>query len=807
MIGLMRTPHLLLLIGVSAAAQDFTRDVQPIFKRRCIACHGAGMQTNGLRLDDGASILRGGYSGSAVVAGKAAESILLKRLTSSEKGFMMPPTGARLRAEELAVISMWINSGAAVPASTIASTTRRASNHWAFQPVARPAAKSLDEIVRARLATEKLTPSPEADRYTLIRRLKLDLLGLPPSPEEVTAFVEDKSPNAWERLIDKFLASPHYGERWARPWLDLARYADSDGYEKDQVRPHAWRYRHWVINALNDDMPFDRFTLEQIAGDLLPGSTVEQKVATGFHRNVLVNREAGVDRAEARFEQLINRTNTVATTWLGLTAGCAQCHDHKYDPFSQKDYYQLLAFFNEADDVNIDAPLAGEMGPYLKALPAYRAETEKLLTEYKIPELQARWETKMRDAYANPGRDAEFDFWITSMSASVDHAMRLLHKKDRTQREGDIVTNYFTSNPGPEFNRDKEVTAKLKELREKLTKLNSGFPALTQAYTIGVHQDHPTTHIAIRGDHRSPGIAVTPGAPPVLPPMQGDTSRLSFAKWLVAPDNPLTARVTVNRAWQEFFGRGIVKTSEDFGATGDKPSHPELLDWLASEFMANRWSMKALHKTIVMSATYKQTSRYRAEVAAVDPENALLARQSRLRIPAENIRDSVLFISQTLSPEIGGKSVMPYLPKGVGELGYGGTKWRETMGRDAYRRGVYIHHQRTTPYPLLVNFDAPDSSVSCARRRSSNTPLQALNLLNDPLFVEAANALAVRTAAEADAPGARIDRMFQLTLGRPPRATEKEKLSKYLDAQSRDPQVWTGLARILFNLDEFVNRE
>ena len=792
---------------MSAAAQDFSRDVQPIFKRRCIACHGAGMQTNGLRLDDGSSILRGGYSGPSVVAGKPADSLLLKRVTSAEKGFMMPPAGARLTTEEVALITKWIESGANVPASTMTTTSRRSSNHWAFQPVARPANKGIDDIVRVRLAKEKLTPSPEADRHTLIRRLKLDLLGLPPSPEEVQAFIEDKSPNAWERLVDSFLASPHYGERWARPWLDLARYADSDGYEKDQVRPHAWRYRHWVINALNADMPFDRFTIEQIAGDLLPGSTVEQKVATGFHRNVLVNREAGVDRAEARFEQLINRTNTVATTWLGLTAGCAQCHDHKYDPFSQKDYYQLLAFFNEADDVNIDAPLAGEMGPYLKALPAYRAEREKLLNEYKIPELQARWEAKMRDAYANPGRDAEFDFWITSMSATVDHAMRLLHKKDRSERERDIVTNYFTGNPGPEFNRDKEVTAKLKELREKLGKITTAFPSLTQAYTIGVHQDHPKTHIAMRGDHRSPGIAVTPDAPSVLPAMKGDTSRLSFAKWLVAPENPLTARVTVNRAWQEFFGRGIVKTSEDFGATGDKPSHPELLDWLASDFVAKGWSMKALHKTIVMSATYKQSSKYRAEVAAVDPENALLARQSRLRIPAENIRDSVLYISQTLNPEVGGKSVMPYLPKGVGELAYGGTKWRETTGRDAYRRGVYIHHQRTTPYPLLVNFDAPDSSVACARRRSSNTPLQALNLLNDPLFVEAANALAVRTTAEADTPGARIDRMFQLALGRPPRDTEKQKLSKYLDAQSRDPQVWTGLARILFNLDEFVNRE
>jgi cytochrome c553 len=819
---------LLMCAGAAAAQETFTTEVAPILKKRCIACHGAAMQTNGLRVDDGAALVAGGYSGPAVVPGKPAESKLVARLKSHEKEFMMPPMGARLTAAEIATIERWIESGAKAPASKNAGPARRESKHWAFQPVKKPAAPAgaaaIDHFIGERLKKEGLTMSAEADRRTLIRRLKLDLLGLAPTVEETEAFVNDRRADAWERLVDGFLASPHYGERWARPWLDLARYADSDGYEKDNVRPHAWRYRQWVIDALNNDMGFDRFTIAQMAGDLLPGATVEDRVAMGFHRNVLTNREAGVDRAEARYEQLINRTNTLGTTWLGLTVGCAQCHDHKYDPVSQKDYYQLYAFFNEADDVDIDAPMAGEMGPYLKALPGYRAEREKLLREYRIPELQARWEEKMRAAYANPGKDAEFDFWITSMSAMVDHAMRMLHKapEARTQREKDILADYFIANPGPENGRDKALTEKLKELRTKMTELKKPMPFLTQAYTMGPHPEQPKTHITIRGDYKSLGIEVQPGTPAVLPPMErkaGEPARLAFARWLVAKDNPLTPRVTVNRAWQELFGRGIVSTSEDLGVTGDKPTHPELLDWLAAEFMEQGWSMKKLHKTIVMSATYRQSSKYRPEAAEKDAANTLLSRQSRLRLPAELIRDTALQVAGILNPEVGGKSVMPYLPKGVGELAYGGSKWKETFGQEAYRRGLYIHYQRTTPYPLLVNFDAPDSNVACSRRRPSNTPLQALNLLNDPVFIEASHAFAVRATGTWTGTGERIAGMFGDALGRPPSETERQALARYVDKQTdvlrgegRSGEalamgVWSGVARVLFNLDEFINRE
>jgi cytochrome c553 len=825
----MRSTYWLLLFAGAVWGQEtFTTEVAPILKRRCVACHGAAMQTNGLRVDDGAALIGGGYSGPAVVPGKPAESTLLARLRSDVKGQMMPPGGARLSGDEIATITKWIEGGAKVPVSSAAGPARRVSSHWAFQAVKRPVVpagvNAIDYFVRARLQKEGLAPSAEADRRTLARRVKLDLVGLAPTPEEVEAFVSDTRPDAYERLVDGFLASPHYGERWARPWLDLARYADSDGYEKDNVRPHAWRYRQWVIDALNKDMPFDRFTVAQMAGDLLPGASTEDRVATGFHRNVLTNREAGVDRAEARYEQLINRTQTLGTTWLGLTVGCAQCHDHKYDPFSQREFYQLYAYFNEADDVDIDAPMPGERGPYLKALPGYRRDREKLLAELKIPELQARWEEKMRRAYAKPGEDAEFDFWITSMSAMVDHAMRMLHKKpaERTLQETEILTDYFIGNPGPEFGRDKELTAKLKELRAKLADLKKTMPFLTQAYTIGVNPDHPKTHITIRGDYKALGIAVQPGTPAVLPPLErheGEPGRLAFARWLVSRENPLTPRVAVNRAWQEFFGRGIVRTSEDFGVSGDRPTHPELLDWLAAEFVDQGWSLKKLHKSIVMSATYKQSSTYRPDAAEKDAENTLLSRQSRLRLPAELIRDTALQVAGILNLEIGGKSVMPFLPKGVGELAYGGSKWRETFGKEAYRRGLYIHYQRTTPYPLLVNFDAPDSNMACSRRRPSNGPLQALNLLNDPVFIEASQAFALRAMETAGSTGERINAMFTLAMGRAPSETERQALARYVDKQTDvlrgegrqgeylTQAAWSGVARVLFNLDEFINRE
>ena len=612
---------------------------------------------------------------------------------------------------------------------------------------------AIDRFILAKLEDEGTSPSPQADRNTLIRRVSLDLIGLPPTPAEAAAFAADKRPDAYERLLDRLLASPHYGEKWARTWLDLAHYADSDGYEKDLVRPWAWRYRQWVLEALNRDMPYDQFTIEQLAGDLLPGATVEQNVATGFLRNTLTNREAGVDRMEARFEQIVSRTNTVGAVWLGLTVGCAQCHNHKFDPIPQKDYYRLFAFMNGTEEDDIEAPLPGELDPYLRAKPEYDRQRNEILAENHVPELQAKWEPRIQQAFREQGKDLEWDFAVTEIRAAFDGADKFLrgYWTNRTKRQADNLIDYFLSHRGPDLERDKQVSEQFKQAREKLAALKKTLPEIALAPAVHTDPVAVETHLHVGGDYQALGEAVEPGTLSVLPPMQAPTQamnkpdRLALATWIVSRDNPLTARVAVNRMWQDFFGSGLVRSSEDFGAQGEKPSHPELLDWLACEFEDRGWSMKRMHKLIVMSAAYRQSSAVRKDLEARDPGNALLARQSRLRLPAELIRDEALSVSGLLNPAIGGKSVRPPQPAGVAELGYANNvKWVESKGADRYRRGMYIHFQRTTPYPMLMNFDEPDSNTSCTRRRRSNTPLQSLNLLNDPVFFEAAQALAAR---------------------------------------------------------------
>lgn len=791
-----------LLLGLTLLAQppDFTKDVQPVLAARCVACHGPAQQMSGLRLDFAASVLAGGNNGPAVVVGNAAASKLIERVTSDRKGFQMPPMGARLSAKEIATLRAWIDAGAKIPSEVSKSVER--STHWAFQAIRRPAvpvneANPIDAFVRERLAREKLTPSPQASRATLLRRVSLDLTGLPPTPAEVSAFLNDSRPDAFERQVDRLLASPHFGEKWARHWLDLAHYADSDGYEKDQVRPHAWRYRQWVIEALNRDMPFDRFTIEQLAGDLLPQPATEQRVATGFLRNTLTNREAGVDRMETRFEQLVNRTNTVATTWLALTAGCAQCHNHKYDPIKQKDYYSLMAYFENAEEQDIDAPVGGQAEAYQRALPEYRARRQAILDENQIGPVFETWQQKIRKAFAHQGDELEWDFAVTSFRAMFDGAEKFLKggadKLDARQREH--LTDYFLGDPGPDIgNRDKATGAKLKKVREQLNQLRQTLPPYAIAPAITAAADGQPSFIHIGGDYKTTGEAVSPATPAFLPG-SGAGTRLDLARWLVAPENPLTARVAVNRIWQELFGRGLVSTSEDFGTQGDRPSHPELLDWLASDFRENGWSTKQIIRKIVVSATYRQSSNVRPELQERDPENILLARQSRIRLPAELIRDGALSAGGLLNSEIGGASVRPPQPAGVAELGYGGNvKWKDDSGPARYRRGLYIHYQRTTPYPMLANFDEPDSTVACSRRRRSNSPLQALNLLNDPVFFDAADALAKKQ---------NIDEMFQLALGRPPSGAERVRLGALYE-QTRN---WTAVARVLLNLEEFITRE
>jgi hypothetical protein len=761
----------------------------------------------------------------------------------------MPPSGPKLTPEEVGILRAWIDSGAAwtAPSTAKTDTPKAAHPHWAFQRVTEPAVPSVSDTARVRnpvdafvlqkLESRKIAPAPEAAKRTLLRRLALDLTGLPPTAAEMREFLEDTRPDAYERVVDRLLASPHFGERIARPWLDRARYADSDGYEKDWVRPFAWRYRQWVIDAFNRDMPFDKFTIAQVAGDLLPNASLDDRIATGFHRNTLTNREGGIDNKQFEFEAAVDRTNTVSATWLGLTAGCAQCHDHKYDPFSQKDYYQLFAFFEPIQEADIDAPLPGEIGPYLKNRDTYRAKRQELLAQYDVAAMQADWERQMLEAAANPGKRTDWDLaWdcLLKLTEGGEDGARIMRipADQRSERERDVLTDHFVRNYHFAVGQKRYKEAKLDELDKKLRQLKEDYPQLSQAMTVAESKRAAAAHLRVRGDYRTMGIPVERNTPTVLPPLKKTPgNRLDLANWLVSPDNPLTARVTVNWIWQEFFGRGLVKTLDDFGTRGEKPTHPELLDWLSYRFMNDGWSVKQLVRTMVTSSTYRQSSTVRTDIQ--DPDNALLARQTRLRLPAEFIRDAALHSGDLLTMTVGGKSVKPPQPAGVASLAYAAKSddsWQESKGADRYRRGLYIHFQRATPYPLLMNFDAPKAVAAQCGRERSNTALQALNLLNDPVFLEAATAMAYRVMLEADGQENRIQAMFERALGRTATPAESERLiasvarfQKLYESDAAaakelapaelpgisraEAAAWVNAATVLLNLDEFITRE
>ncbi len=695
-----------------------------------------------------------------------------------------------------------------------------AGEHWSFVAPRRPQLPAvsnaawmrnpIDRFVLARLDREHLTPSPEAPKATLLRRISLDLIGLPPSPEELASFLADRRPDAYERAIDRLLASPHFGEKWARHWLDLARYADSDGYESDLARPHAWRYRHWVIEALNRDMPFDEFTIEQIAGDLLPRASIDQRVATGFHRNALTNREGGVDTEEFRIAQVIDRTNAVGTTWLGLTVGCAQCHDHKFDPLTQREYYQLFAFFNSMKEEDIHAPLAGELGPYLQTRPAYEAKRAALFADCGLVDLEKEWERKLLRAAQHPGEAAEWDTaWkYLGNNAIAGQVILRTEPPHRTKMQQEELEDFFVGNGLSKMGLEKK---RVDEIRKRFKELQATAPQMSEAQTVSGDEFARPTHLLIGGEYGQWGREVKPGVPAFLPPLPpgAEPARLAFARWLVTRENPLTARVTVNRIWQQLFGIGLVRTSDDFGVQGDDPSHPELLDWLAVEFMDRGWNLKEMIRLILTSATYRQSSNARQALIERDPDNILLARQSRTPLPAELVRDSALYAAGLLNPAIGGKSVRPPQPAGVAELGYSNAvKWPESEGADRYRRGLYIFFQRAVPYPQLVNFDAPAGTLSCSRRQVNVSPLQALNLLNDPVFVEAAHALAYRILHEsAGSFRDHLDYAFTLCLARPASKPEAARLERLFDSTSDPAEAWEQVARVILNLDEFLHRE
>ncbi len=805
-------PRFLLLLVVIALASgsvaladpvDYDREVKPLLAKHCVSCHGALHPRGGLRLDTAAEALKGGSSGPAIAPGRAVESLLIESVTAADPGERMPLKRPPLTDAQIGVLRDWIEHGAHAPANEKPSPNPIV--HWAFRPPVRPepphisdptwTRNPIDRFIRARLDHEKVKPSAEADRVTLIRRLSLDLIGLPPTPAEVAAFVDDEGGDAYERLVERLLASPHHGERWARPWLDMARYADSNGYSIDAPRS-IWKYRDWVIDAINANQPFDEFVTDQLAGDLRPGATLAQEVATGFHRNTMINQEGGIDLEQFRVEAVVDRVATTATVMLGLTLGCAQCHDHKYDPITQREYYQFYAFFNSVDEPEIEFATPEDKrqrDAVRREIMAFHKALKQARPEIAVKEMA--WEVTLTPAFRQ------------ALPAELKNAFDRAVEK-RTEKQWRGLTELFL-----------EQSAEYKTEFATLASLRAREPHFETSMVVHERKSPRPTFVMIGGDFTRQGESVEPGVPAVLPPItprKGTrVDRLDLARWLVDPGHPLTARATVNRVWQAYFGRGLVETENDFGTQGLPPSHPELLDWLATEFVGQGWSLKALHRLIVTSQTYRQSSHARPDLDRLDPGNRLLARQSRLRLDAEVIRDAALAVSGLLSEKVGGPSVFPPQPEGVMSLGQMNRTWVVSPGPDRYRRGLYTFFWRATPNPALTVFDAPNAIQACTRRSRSNTPLQALTLLNDRAFVECAEALAARLVArrELDDTG-RLRLAFQRALGRDPSEREARLLLELIrgervDGVNTDTEhhAWMTVARVLLNLDEFITRE
>ena len=1003
----------------------FATEVRPILAARCYQCHGPQVQQNGLRLDSLEALLAGSETGKVVVPGSSEKSRLMRRLLALDRP-QMPYGGPPLPTAQIDLIRHWLDAGAPGPDSTAPLAATAPVKHWAYLPPVRPPVPEvknaawcrnpIDHFVLARLEKEGLSPSPEADKATLLRRLSLDIIGLPPTIPELDAFLADQSPDAYEKQVDRLLASPHYGERWARPWLDLARYADTDGYEKD-LRRTAWEYRDWVINALNQDMSYKEFTIEQLAGDMLPHPTDSQLIATGFNRNTLLNREGGIDPEEYHWYALIDRVNTTAAVWLGVTLGCAECHNHKFDPFTQKDYYRFLAFFdnsnykilhlgqgeNEEEEPKLELPTPAQAAES-KQLRAEIAELETKLNT-PTPQLEAaqvEWEAKLKTAGADwtvlrpseyvsaggakltllpdgsilasgknpqadtyqlttrtdrtgitgvrlqvipdpslpkggPGRDPDGNFFLSAFEveakpASGATAAQKVVFKDAIADEaqsGYDVGNLLKSNPegpvgwaidpapsehpwvrqavlipekpfgfeggtvltlhlkhemkfssrnlgrfrlsvtsvaDPKFiaeiparvrpvvdeppsqrtkDQKKELAAAYRAVspllepdRDRIVKLQKQVDDLGIVTAMLLREkagwERPSTSIHVRGAFLSPSDKVYADVPRALGHLSEEEmpNRLGLAQWLVDDNNPLTARVAVNHCWETLFGHGLVETSEDFGSQGDPPADPELLDWLATEFMHDGWSMKKILRVMVTSATYRQSSRIAREMEERDPYNKLLARGPRFRVEAEMVRDIALQSSGLLSPKIGGPSVFPYQPEGVWNLVYNDDKWVMSPGEDRYRRGVYTFVRRSAPYPSLITFDAPSREFCVVRRVRTNTPLQALTTLNDPAFFEAAQALARRMIEDVGSdPSARIVYGFRRCTARRPTPEELNRilafynleLSRYqkdtgaaaevikgYEKASLDPceqAAWTMVANVMLNLDETITKE
>ncbi len=751
---------------------DFRREILPILSENCFLCHGPDARTRkaDLRLDLKESALR--KNDPIIVPGNSRESELIRRITSDDPDERMPPrkSGKTLAARQVELLTRWIDQGASW------------SQHWAFEPPRRgtpPAVRNriwprnpIDAFLLARLEAEKLTPSPEAEPTTLIRRVSLDLTGLPPTPAEVEAFLADGSPGAYEALVDRLLASPEYGQRMAMDWLDGARYADTNGYQNDFART-MWPWRDWVIAAFNANQPFDRFTIDQIAGDLLPGATQAQRIATGFNRNNRTVTEAGSIDEEWRIENAVDRVETTSTVFLGLTMGCSRCHDHKYDPISQTEFYQFLGFFNSVNEKGVYTEQKGNVPPMI-VMPT----------------------PKDRD------RLREFDLAIAVARAYGTPKHRNVLNKEKAEYE-QRITSVMVMEDTPQ-------------------------PRPTYVLKRGQY-DQPDKTRPVQPDTPSCLSHLPPGAP---------RNRLGLARWLVAPENPLTARVAVNRIWQHHFGTGLVKTAENFGIQGEPPSHPELLDWLATELIRTGWDLKAMHRLIVTSASYRQSSRASRALLARDPENRLLARGPRFRLSAEVVRDNALAIAGLLAHRIGGPSVKPYQPAGLWEELAGGAgegPYIQDKGPALYCRSLYVYRKRTVPHPILATFDAPSRETCQVKRARTNTPLQALELLNDVTYVEAARCLAERMLLQGGCTAEeRITFAFRRATARTPTPAELAVLCRGLEryrnayrAQHEaalqlirhgespiDPRIdpvdlaaYTATAGVILNLDETITLE
>jgi mono/diheme cytochrome c family protein/predicted nucleic acid-binding Zn-ribbon protein len=774
----------------AAADVDFRRDVRALLSKHCFACHGPdeAAREAGLRLDTtaGATADLGGYK--AIVPGDAAASEVLHRIESDGPATQMPPpeSGSLLSAEERQVIRAWITAGAPY------------DQHWSFVPPQQMPPPSvtrqdwvrhpLDAFVLARLEEASLAPAPEADRYRLIRRLSFDLTGLPPTPAAADAFVADDSPDALEKVVDRLLASQAFGEHWARMWLDLARYADTKGYEKDRHRD-IWRYRDWVIGAFNRDLPYDQFTRDQLAGDLRESATMQQRLATAFHRNTMTNDEGGTDNEEFRIAAVKDRVDTTVQVWMGLTMGCAKCHTHKFDPISQEDYYSVYAFFNQTADADRsdDAPVlptpTAAQAARLVVLEAELAELQQRLSVAESRE--ANDEVACQAAPSSDGENADDE--AETARGSLEQAIA-----DKQQQ----ITAFRKTIP---------QTPILRELSE------------------GKRRE---SRVHIRGNFLDPGATVTPAVPDRFGAFPDDAprDRLGLAEWILQAENPLTARVMVNRVWARLFGIGIVETEEDFGSQGTPPTHPELLDWLAVDFREQGWSLKRLLRTIVLSSTYRQAAVMTDAKLQRDPNNRLFSRGPRFRLAAETVRDQAVVASGLATHRVGGPSVMPPQPPGVWKSTYNTQSWEDAVGANRYRRGLYTYWKRTSPYPAMTTFDAGSGEVCQIRRVRTNTPLQALVTLNDDAFLEAAGGLARRMAAAGEAIERRLARGFRLVLTRPPEPAELNRLGEYYRAMAKDfasdpeaaaafleatrsPQKEAALvatANLLLNLDETV---